>query len=141
MQAETNRKIIFMAILIQMLSDVVRDRIAGTHCRSLIHFRLILSYLGLRDNACKQKIKIKLGGQECPTQLKLSCELVSNYGSNYEKTNLPQIISRRRGSGRRWRSACLRFSSENEDHAGTSLPAAKSESAVQPERRSGHRRD
>src|SRR5437899_10031523 len=48
---------------------------------------------------------------------------VSNGAGFHEKKNLPQIFSRGRSRRCRWRSTCLRFSSEDEDHAGTSLPA------------------
>ena len=38
-------------------------------------------------------------------------------------------------------AACFRRSAENEDHAGAGLPAAGSQPAFQPERRSGHHRN
>ena len=62
-------------------------------------------------------------------------------GVNHEKTDIYQVFGSRRNRGRGRCSARFRRASENEDHAGASLPAAQSKPAVQSERCGGHRRD
>src|ERR1700687_2556696 len=59
----------------------------------------------------------------------------------HEKTDFYQVFGNRRNRGSGWRSARLCRSSQNEDHAGASLPAAKSQPAIQSERCGGHYRD
>ena len=58
-----------------------------------------------------------------------------------QRRNFPQVFGSCGNHGRCGHAACFRRSPENEDHAGTSLPAAGSQPAFQPERRRGHHRN